>query len=80
MISRKSIFGARIYLKTLQTELELHHYVDWLNDSLVNAHLEARFLTHSWKSVKNFIENRYRLGPFEFSGLSEFLNDYLVRL
>lgn len=56
MISRKSIFGARIYLKTLQTELELHHYVDWLNDPLVNAHLEARFLTHTWKSVKNYIE------------------------
>jgi ribosomal-protein-alanine N-acetyltransferase len=56
MINRKSIDGERIHLKTLQTDSELNHYVDWLNDPLVNAYLDARFNSNTWKSVKNFIK------------------------
>ena len=56
MIKIESIQGKRIYLQTLQTDSELNHYVDWLNDPLVNAYLDARFNSNTWNSVKNFIE------------------------
>ena len=51
-----NLVGKRILLRPLTPEDVTCTYVGWLNDIHVNSYLESRFIKHTKKTVKQFVE------------------------
>lgn len=47
----------RLFFKALNKEDITERYVGWLNDPEINQFLEARFVSHSLESCRNFVSD-----------------------
>jgi [ribosomal protein S5]-alanine N-acetyltransferase len=54
-VSNIVLKSSRILLKELSIDDVSSEYVNWMNDTRVNKHLESRFIDHGLEDIKNFV-------------------------